>query len=190
MINWLLPVTAAILAVAAWDGHKKGLIRKLVGVVSLVLTLFLTSALNPFITEVLQIIGLDTTIQHSIAASDNELIQTMEVLGLGDAVSGYMAEEVLHVLAFLITMVLVGVLVRGIAFVMGIASKLPIIKGLNKTAGLVVGLAEGVVLIWVLFFVATVFSATAWGGAIMKMIAQSSLLSWLYRNNILFGLLA
>ena len=42
-MNWLLPAVALFLVLYAWDGHHKGFIRKIVGVLSLILTLIVTS---------------------------------------------------------------------------------------------------------------------------------------------------
>ena len=53
-MNWLLPAVVVFLILAAWDGHRKGFIKKLVGIVSLVLTLVLTSAASPLVAEFLK----------------------------------------------------------------------------------------------------------------------------------------
>ena len=53
-MNWLLPAVAGFLALSAWDGHRKGFIKKSVGIVSLVVTLALTSMAAPYITELLK----------------------------------------------------------------------------------------------------------------------------------------
>lgn len=189
-MNWLLPAVVVFLLLAALDGHRKGFIKKSVGIVSLIVTIALTSVVTPYIASFLKgSTGLYRVLQNSIAASDIELLEAMQSLGFGDAVSGYLADQILQALAFLITMLLAGVLMQGIAFSLGIAAKLPVLHGLNKTAGLLLGLAEGVLFVWIFFFAATVFSSTETGGMLMKMIAQSGILSWLYKNNLLFGLL-
>ena len=118
-----------------------------------------------------------------------DLMDTLQMLGLGDAVSGYLAEQILQTFAFLITLLLAGVLVRGIAFSLGLAAKLPVLHGINKLAGLVFGFGEGLLVVWIFFFVVTVFSPTNWGGEMFAMISDSRILTWLYRENILFGLL-
>lgn len=145
-MNWLLPVILLFLLLCAWDGHRKGLIRKSVGILSLALTLVLTAVLTPMVAAVL---------------------------------------KVESILAFLIVMILVGVLVRGIAFSLDLVSGLPIIHGLNKTAGMLFGVAEGLVAVWVFFFAVTVLSFTETGGMLLRMTQQSAILSWLYRNNLL-----
>ena len=132
-MNWLLPAVAVFLILAAWDGHRKGFIKKMVGIVSLALTLVLTSVVSPLVAEFLKnSTGLYSTLQNSILSSDAELLETLGALGLGDAVSGYLAEQILHAVAFLITLLLAGVLVQGIALSLGLAARLPVLHGINR----------------------------------------------------------
>lgn len=187
-MNWLLPAVGLFILLSTWDGHRKGFIRKIVGVLSLVLTLIITSVVSPYLhTFLKESTGLYHFLQNRIEGSDIELLDALRVLGMENAVSGYLADEILRWAAFLIALLLAGVLIRGILFSLGIVSHLPILHGLNKTAGLVLGFAEGVVLVWIFFLVITVCASTRAGGQLLKMTAQSSILSWLYRNNLLLN---
>ena len=190
-MNWLLPAVGLFIILSAWDGHHKGFIRKIVGVLSLALTLIITSVVSPYLHVFLkESTGLYGFLQNSIEGSDMELLDALRVLGMENAVSGYLADEILRWAAFLIALLLAGVLIRGIVFSLGIVSPLPILHGLNKTAGLLLGFAEGVVLVWIFFVVITVCASTSVGGQLLKMTAQSSILSWLYRNNLLLNWLS
>ena len=190
-MNWLLPAVGLFIILSAWDGHHKGFIRKIVGVLSLALTLIITSVVSPYLHVFLkESTGLYGFLQNSIEGSDMELLDALRVLGMENAVSGYLADEILRWAAFLIALLLAGVLIRGIVFSLGIVSHLPIPHGLNKTAGLLLGFAEGVVLVWIFFVVITVCASTSVGGQLLKMTAQSSILSWLYRNNLLLNWLS
>ena len=190
-MNWLLPAVGLCIILSAWDGHHKGFIRKIVGVLSLALTLIITSVVSPYLHVFLkESTGLYGFLQNSIEGSDMELLDALRVLGMENAVSGYLADEILRWAAFLIALLLAGVLIRGIVFSLGIVSHLPILHGLNKTAGLLLGFAEGVVLVWIFFVVITVCASTSVGGQLLKMTAQSSILSWLYRNNLLLNWLS
>ena len=190
-MTWLLPAVGLFIILSAWDGHHKGFIRKIVGVLSLALTLIITSVVSPYLHVFLkESTGLYGFLQNSIEGSDMELLDALRVLGMENAVSGYLADEILRWAAFLIALLLAGVLIRGIVFSLGIVSHLPILHGLNKTAGLLLGFAEGVVLVWIFFVVITVCASTSVGGQLLKMTAQSSILSWLYRNNLLLNWLS
>lgn len=165
-MNWLLPAVGLFIVLSAWDGHHKGFIRKIVGVLSLVLTLIITSVVSPYLHVFLkESTGLYGFLQNSIEGSDMELLDALRVLGMENEVSGYLADEILRWAAFLIALLLAGVLIRGIVFSLGIVSHLPILHGLNKTAGLLLGFAEGVVLVWIFFVVITVCASTSsWVG--------------------------
>ena len=190
-MNWLLPAVGLFIILSAWDGHHNAFIHKIVGVLSLALTLIITSVVSPYLHVFLkESTGLYGFLQNSIEGSDMELLDALRVLGMENAVSGYLADEILRWAAFLIALLLAGVLIRGIVFSLGIVSHLPILHGLNKTAGLLLGFAEGVVLVWIFFVVITVCASTSVGGQLLKMTAQSSILSWLYRNNLLLNWLS
>ena len=112
-MNWLLPAVAVFLILAAWDGHRKGFIRKLVGIISLALTLVVTSVASPLVAQFLkEHTGLYTVLQESISSSDAELLETFQRLGRGDTVSGYLADQILPAIAVRITLLLVGGVVR------------------------------------------------------------------------------
>ena len=186
-MNWLLLAVVAFLFLAAWDGHRKGFIKKSVGIVSMILTLAVTSIATPYIAKFLQEqTALDSVLQKGIASSEIDVFETLEAIGLGEVIGDYLADMILQVAAFQITLMLVGVLVHGIAFSLGIAARLPVLHGINKMAGLALGLVEGVLVVWVLFLAITAFSTTTLGGELLVMISDSSLLSWIYRKNFLF----
>ena len=189
-MNWLVFVVAGFLLLSAADGYRKGFIKKSVGIVSMALTLFLTSSVSSYITTYLkEKTSLYRVLQHMVASGETEFLEVFRMIGLEDMVSGYLADMLLKLAAFLITFLLVGVLIQGIAFSLGIAAKLPVLHGLNKTAGLILGFAEGILFVWIFFFVVTVSAGTKFGGELLWMIADSDLLAWIYRKNLLLLLL-
>ncbi len=189
-MNWLLPAIVVFLALSAWQGYQKGFIKKMVGIVSLMLTLFVTSVTVPYMTDFLRNkTALYHVLTKGIAASKIDILETMEIIGLGDMVNSLAADLLLQAAAFIITLIFVSVLVQGVAFSFGIAARLPVLHGLNKMAGLIVGAAEGIIVVWIFFFAITACATTAMGGKLLLMVADSDLLSWIYRGNLLYVLL-
>ncbi|NBK93943.1 CvpA family protein [bacterium 1XD21-13] len=189
-MNWLIFAVVGFLILSAGDGHRKGFIKKSVGIVSIALTLFLTSAVSSYIMTFLkEKTKMHHVLQNTVASGDTELLETFRMIGLEDMVSGYLADIILKVAAFLITFFLVSVLIQGIVFSLGIVAKLPVLHGLNKTAGMLLGLGEGILFVWIFFFVVTVCAGTKLGGTLLWMIADSDLLAWIYRKNLLLLLL-
>ena len=189
-MNWLLPAVLIFLLFMAWDGHRKGFIKKSVGMVSWILTFVLTSVTVPYITEFLkEKTALYRVLKKAIVSSDTDAMQILKMIGQENAAGDYAADLILQVVAFLITLMLVGALIQGIAFSLGIAAKLPILHGINKTAGMLLGLAEGMLAVWIFFFIITVCISTETGGRLLFMIADSEILLWIYRHNLLFAFL-
>ena len=164
-MNWLTPVVAGFLALAAWDGHRKGFLKKSVKILSVILTLAATYVLSPYIRLFLkEQTAMYRVLQNSIAASELDVMEALQLIGLEDMISEYLADMTLKVVAFLMTFLLVGVLVQGILFSLGIIAKLPVLHGLNKTAGMVLGFLVGILFVWIFFFVVTMCVGPQWGG--------------------------
>lgn len=69
-----------------------------------------------------------------------------------------------------------------------IISRLPIINELNKAAGLLAGLLRGIIMVWILFIIITVFRETVWGGIALGMIEDSHILRSVYQSNLILKL--
>ena len=86
-------------------------------------------------------------------------------------------------ISFLISF-LIGVIVLHIlSKVVGLFSKLPVIHGLDRFFGLLVGAFLGLVVVWLLFYFATLIPGTTVGKALLSQISSSPFLLWLFENN-------
>ena len=95
-----------------------------------------------------------------------------EKLSMGvDTFSEYLATSladiVVEVLAVLVLFVIIKLILRIIISLLNIVSHLPIIHGMNKMLGGIVGLAEGVIIIWIICLLLTIVSGTAVGEQII-----------------------
>ena len=73
----------------------------------------------------------------------------------------------------------VGLFVR----LLNLVDEIPILKQINRLAGIVSGAVHGIVCVWILFVVIAYFSDTSVGSAFVEMIAEDELLSFLYEVN-------
>ena len=95
------------------------------------------------------------------------------------------AEKVIILISYFTTFVVVFVALRIIAFVLDIIGRLPLINGINKMTGLVAGLAEGLVVVWILGIGLTLISTTDLGQSAAVCVQQSKFLSVIYGYNLL-----
>ncbi len=183
-MNGLLLGVIGVLLLLTWDGYRKGLIRKLVGLAAWALTLGLVSITVPYITEALKTrTALYTMMQSNIAGSDMEMMELLRILGLENMAAEFVADKLLRLSAFVVTFLLVSVVVHGIAWALHIAASLPLLHGINQVLGAAAGLLEGLFLVWILFLAVGAFASSSWGGSVLYRIAASDFLTWLFVNN-------
>lgn len=117
--------------------------------------------------------------------SNSEVYKALNVDTFKGYVNGYITTLVINAISFLITYLVVTIILIVVCAALNIISKLPIINGLNKTAGLLVGVFEGLLVIWMLCIVLTAFSSTQTAQKLYELIQESQFLSCLYNNNLL-----
>lgn len=114
-----------------------------------------------------------------------EVYQTLGVQTFGEYAGAYLAKIVADIVAFLLTLFVVTVVVRTIIYAFGIIGDLPVIGGLNRLAGGVLGLGSGLIIVWVIFIIVTLLYSTSLGEMCFQNISDSEILSFLYEHNIL-----
>ena len=190
-MNVLLIGIIVLLAVMTVIGHKKGFIRKLVGIAGWIVTLVLVSMALPSITDFLkENTALHSAVQESLANSNVELMQMLRIVGLEEMAGGFVADKVLQLIAFVVSFLLVSIVVHGVTWALHIASRLPLLKGTNQLLGALVGFLEGLFLVWIAFVVIGACSTSGWGNAALYMIADNEFLTWMFVNNPLMLLFA
>lgn len=105
--------------------------------------------------------------------------QVQEVIG------SKVADLIVSALAFVITLLLVRFILWIVYQVLDIVSHLPVIHGINQTLGMVLGLAEGLLVVWIFFVFLTCIMQTAFGKECLRLIADSKILSVFYNWNAL-----
>lgn len=114
-----------------------------------------------------------------------DVYAAMAVNSFEDYITGTISRIIINAAVFIIVMLLVRIILGIISKALDIISKLPIINGLNKTAGLLAGLLHGIVIAWIGFIILTMFSSTNIGKTMFLLINESKFLTLLYDNNLL-----
>lgn len=117
--------------------------------------------------------------------NNSEVYTILGVTTFAEYMVKYLAKIIADILAFLLTFLVVTIIVRTVLYIFGVIGDLPVIGGINRIAGGLLGLGTGVVIVWVLFIVITVMYDTALGSWGLEKIADNQILTILYENNIL-----
>ena len=63
-------------------------------------------------------------------------------------------------------------------------AKLPVLKSMNRICGFVIGLVEGIFVLWIIFAITVAISATPMGQWVETKVMESELLTFFYKNNL------
>lgn len=87
--------------------------------------------------------------------------------------------------------IVLGIVASGvISIVLGLISKLPIIGTADHLLGLAAGAVNGLLIVWVAFYLIAVLSATPIGSNIITQINASEYLMFLYENNPILSIMS
>ena len=111
--------------------------------------------------------------------------QKLGATDFGSYVISYIANLILNILAFLVTLLVSWIIIRLIFGALSVFASLPIIGGVNRLLGLVAGFVQGILIVWVLFLIISVFASTPAGKTLMDEINNTPVLETLYNTNFL-----
>ena len=122
------------------------------------------------------------------ANNTDETYQYLAVDSFGSYVSGYLARTIVNGLSFLVSYLLASVIIRIGMFILDLIAGLPLIKEANKLTGALVGLAEGILFVWIAFLVLTVLCSTEIGKKGLELIEKDVFLNIIYQYDIFINL--
>ena len=101
---------------------------------------------------------------------------------LGKNLIGFLVSGII-----LLVILLARKLIRFIFCSLGMIAKLPLLNGLNKFLGMIAGIAEATVVIWVAFAVISCLKIPVKGRLITELIQENIFLNFLYQKNLLYN---
>lgn len=116
--------------------------------------------------------------------NNEEGYRSLGVSGFADYLIHFLATVILNVIAFIASVILVQILLHLAIGALDILAHIPLIGGLNRLLGLVLGLVQALFFLWLFFLVLSMTSATQWGLQLMDMVQSSQALSALYDSNL------
>ena len=87
--------------------------------------------------------------------------------------------------AYVVTLILVIILSAIAVWLLDKFFTLPGLNAVNKIGGLIIGLAEGIIIVWAFCGLISVFAATETGATIIEQIKANPLLNYFYEHNLI-----
>lgn len=100
-------------------------------------------------------------------------------------VSEYLARAIINGLSYLIAYALANLILRVVMLILDMIAGLPLISGANRLTGGVVGVAKGIVFIWIALLLLTILCSSDIGKKGLELVEKDSVLQVLYKHDIL-----
>lgn len=126
-------------------------------------------------------VSLPEQVASYVTDSGNSLL---DQAGVYDALGRKMADWILGGVSYFIALLIAGIIVSMIGRSLKIINRIPVFKGINRTLGIFAGALQGLILVWLLFMLLSLFAGTEEGKMCIEQIDQSSILKYLYYNNV------
>ena len=124
-----------------------------------------------------------------IENNNREIYDALGVDRFAQYVANYVAILVINVMSYVIVFVVAYVVLKIIEWMLEELAELPVLDGMNRVGGLILGIINGFVGIWVLYIIFTLFCTTEWGLAALRQINESRILSFVYNHNYLLEII-
>jgi len=129
-------------------------------------------------------------LQKQLTSNNNKSVyENLAVESFKNYIVSYLATLILNIISYVVTFILVSVILRLAIKALDVMAKLPIIHGINQFLGLFLGLLQGVLVVWLIFLVITIFSSTSTGRQLLLMVSESPILTFIYDSNLLLKFL-
>ena len=135
-------------------------------------------------TKFIENLPLPQSIKDQMETFNNENgYQKLGASDFGSYIIHYIASLIMNILAYAVTLFAVWLIIRLILGALSVFRYLPIVGTADHLLGLILGLVQGVLIIWGLFLLLSLFSTTQIGTGLMREIHASGFLSFLYNTN-------
>ncbi len=124
-------------------------------------------------------------VEQILEKAKDTVSHTVEENGLYQQAGSYLADWILRGIVFFVTYFLCSIVLRLVIGLLDVVTRLPVVKGVNRALGAVMGLLQGLLLIWLLMFFVAIACTSHFGQMLLGYIQESAILSWLYQNNII-----
>lgn len=128
-------------------------------------------------------------IKNAIMSNDNSIVQN--ILGTTDVngyVSNFLANICMNVIVVIAVFLIILVICHIILSLLDMISNLPVLNFFSRVFGFIVGGIQGLAIVWIIAIILTYFVCSPENTALMELINQTYIASFLFENNVLLFL--
>ncbi len=202
-------LTAAIMILFIFIGYKNGFLKSVYRVAAFAAGIFLAYILYEPLKNIMIDLGFMDKIGDIIKNLNNSYAEEHQIdlgegilpgymksmvangqVSLSDALNGFLTTIVINILTFLLIFITVRILIAIVGKLLHIVSKLPIISFFDHGFGVILGIAESVMLIYMVLALVYAITPLRQDPAVIEYISESTLTKTMYENNPIIGLIS
>lgn len=128
-------------------------------------------------------------LQKNLEANNTEEVyRYLAVDTFGDYIAEYIARAIINGMSYLIAYVLANLVLRVAMLILDMIAGLPLISGANRLTGGIVGVAKGILFIWITLLLLTILCSSDIGKKGLELVEKDSILQVLYRHDVLVNI--
>lgn len=136
-------------------------------------------------TEIIENLPLPQELTDMLLDYNNsEGYSRLHVTGFQEYIVSFIASVILNVAAFLVSVLVVQLLLWAVIAALNLVASIPVIRFVNRLAGMGLGLLQVLFLIWIFFLILSMFSGTDAGMFLLSLVHESEFLSEMYETNV------
>ena len=140
--------------------------------------------------ELIEEMALPQSIRDALLENNNsEIYSALGVDKFQDYVAGYIAGCITNGIGYIISFLIAILIIKVILYAVDILTGLPVINFVNAVGGMLLGIVQALLWIWIFFIVITVLCNTLPGQIVMEQIDSSEILKTLYDKNLLMNVI-
>ena len=118
----------------------------------------MSSAVSAQGNDYINSLAIPDFLKESLITNNNPVVYNiLDATGINDYIAGYVANMILNIVSMIVVAIGLIVIFKLILVFLDVVTKLPVLHGMNSIGGLIVGLLEGILIVWVIFVVAVLF---------------------------------
>lgn len=207
----LIGVILFLVVMAAY-GYKRGFVRIVLSMLAMIVTIILASVLTIPVSGFIK----ETSVGEGIRASVEEMVEGADIIdaesinnldlpksmlepiaegaestqqAIGTYVADALTDTIINSLTFLILVIVIYIILKIVIAALDVVTKLPVLNSINKGAGAVIGLVQGLLFVWVGCLVLAACSDKPWAQEAFRQINDNELLSFIYNNNMIIWII-
>lgn len=138
--------------------------------------------------EIIESLGLpgymeETLLKNNTAVIYNEL--EVKKNSIKEYIVAGIVSIVINAIAFMATFLIIRIALWLLCYFLDLVSRLPVLRQVNKIAGLAAGLFQGLLYVWIFCILLMVFGFGDFGTYVYDCINESSILTFIFDSNLL-----